>query len=420
MKTRTPIRFENYYEPYDRWFEISVHPADSGGLSFYVRDIHERKHAETLLRDADRHKDEFLATLAHELRNPLAPIRMGLEVMKIAADDPDVVAEIRDTMERQTHQLIRLVDDLLDISRITRGKLELRTATIELATVIESAVEATRPLIESLGHELVITLPENPITLEGDPTRLAQVFANLLNNAAKYTDQHGRIELAAEQHDGMVTVTVRDNGIGIPDHLLGRIFDMFIQVDRSLERRFSGLGIGLTLVKRLVEMHGGSIAVQSDGLHSGSTFIVTLPVLTAQTIQQRADAVEIPQKLTPVKRRILVVDDNEDAARTLAMMLDALGNQTRIAYNGLEAVTIAEEFRPEVIVMDIGMPGLNGYEAAERIRAAEWGGMITLIALTGWGQETDKQRSQEAGFDHHLTKPTEPAVLEALLVEIGE
>ena len=420
MSTRTSARFETHYQPYDRWFEISVYPVDEGGLAIYVRDITESKQAQVLLRDADRHKDEFLATLAHELRNPLAPIRMGLEVMKIASDDPEVVAEIRDTMERQTHQLIRLVDDLLDISRITRGKLELRTGTIALPAIIESAVEATRPLIESLGHELVVTLPEQPIILEGDPTRLAQVFANLLNNAAKYTEQNGRIELEAEMRDSNLVVMVRDNGIGIPEHLREKIFDMFVQVDRSLERRFSGLGIGLTLVRRLVEMHGGSIAVRSDGLRTGSTFTVTLPVSTAQAVQQIADEADADTPATTSKRRILVVDDNEDAARTLALMLEALGNQIRIAYNGLDAVAMAEEFRPEVIVMDIGMPGLNGYEAATRIRGTEWGRGITLIALTGWGQEADKKRSQEAGFDHHLTKPTEPAVLEALLVEIGE
>jgi PAS domain S-box-containing protein len=378
-------------------------------------DISRLKQVEEELRDADHRKDEFLAVLAHELRNPLAPIRTGLELMRLAGDDPAAIEEVRATMDRQSQQMVRLIDDLLDVSRITRGTVELRICRVELSTVIENAVETARPIIEEMGHKLDVTVPKQPIVLEADGTRLSQVIANLLNNAAKYMDRGGRIELVADRQQSTAVVTVRDSGIGIPPEMIDRIFDMFTQVDGSLERAHGGLGIGLTLVKRLVEMHDGSVEVHSAGRDQGSEFTVRLPAVVGL----------LSEPVTPIggarfeldKRRILVVDDNETAANVLAMLLKALGNEVRTAFDGLTAIDLAEQFRPDIVLLDIGMPKLNGYETARRIRAQPWGRDMVLAALTGWGQEEDKRRTREAGFDHHFVKPVEPDVLQKLLAE---
>jgi signal transduction histidine kinase/CheY-like chemotaxis protein len=369
------------------------------------------------LLDADRRKDEFLATLAHELRNPLAPIRTGLQLLRLAGGDVVTGEKARTMMERQLGQMVRLVDDLMDVSRINQGKLELRTERIDLAAVLTSAVETSRPLIEQMGHRLEVVPPPQPVMVEADLTRLAQVFSNLLTNAAKYTERGGRITLTAERHGGDVTVAVRDTGIGIAADQLPRIFEMFSQVKTALERSQGGLGIGLALVKRLVEMHGGRIEARSDGPGRGSEFVVRLPVVVeASRLQPEAGDDGSDPKTS---LRILVVDDNRDGADSLADMLGLMGGDTRTAYDGEEAVAAAVEFRPDVILLDIGLPKLNGYEACRRIRAQANGRKVVLIAQTGWGQVEDRQRTHEAGFDHHLVKPVDPAALMKLLAALS-
>jgi PAS domain S-box-containing protein len=388
------------------------------GASKVARDVTERKQAEEALREADRRKDEFLALLAHELRNPLAPLRNGLQVMRLASGDAKTVARTRDMMDRQLSHMVRLIDDLLDISRISQNKMELRRDRALLADVISSAVETARPALEAAGHKLTVSLPPEPVHLDADLTRLAQVFGNLLNNSAKYTERGGHIQLTATWEGDQVSVAVRDTGIGIPASALPTIFDMFSQVDRSIERSTGGLGIGLALVKGLVEMHGGTVEAASPGQGKGSTFTVRLPVLKYQAESPPGTPLEgLPDSDGP-KRRILVVDDNRDSADSMAMMLQLLGDEVRTAHDGIEAVELAGQFRPQVILMDIGMPKLNGYEAAQRIREQPWGRGTTIIALTGWGQEADRLRSKEAGCDGHLVKPVNLPDLEELLVEL--
>jgi signal transduction histidine kinase len=370
------------------------------------------------LTEANCRKDEFLATLAHELRNPLAPIRNALELLKHADGDLTLMEQARSMMERQLAQMVRLIDDLLDISRITRGKLNLRKERVELAAVVQSAVEASRPLIEAQAHQCTITLPPAPIYLEADPIRLAQVFANLLTNAAKYTEKRGHIWLTAERLGGEVVMSIRDTGIGIAAEHLTHIFEMFSQVAPALERSHGGLGIGLALVRGLVELHGGKVEVRSAGLGQGSEFIVRLPVVDKPVPTRREPNGNGEKSPAGPKCRILVVDDNRDAADSLALMLRLTGHEIEIAYDGLEAVQAAAAFRPDVVVLDIGLPKMNGYEAARHIREQPWGQGMALIALTGWGQEEDKRRALEVGFDHQLTKPVEAVALEKLLALI--
>ncbi|WP_088259909.1 ATP-binding protein [Fimbriiglobus ruber] len=369
------------------------------------------------LLDADRRKDEFLATLAHELRNPLAPIRTGLQLLRLSGGDVVTGDKARTMMERQLGQMVRLVDDLMDVSRINQGKIELRQERIDLAAVLSSAVETSRPLVEQMGHHLEVVLPTQPVVVEADLTRLAQVFSNLLTNAAKYTERGGRITLTAERHGGDVVVAVKDTGIGIAAEQLPRIFEMFSQVKTALERSQGGLGIGLALVKRLVEMHGGRIEARSGGLGNGSEFVVNLPVVVEASRPQPEAGDDRNAPKTSL--RILVVDDNRDGADSLADMLGLMGGDTRTAYDGEEAVTAAVEFRPDVILLDIGLPKLNGYEACRRIRAQANGRKVVLIAQTGWGQAEDRQRTHEAGFDHHLIKPVDPATLMKLLANLS-
>jgi PAS domain S-box-containing protein len=384
------------------------------GFSKILRDMTDRKRAEEALQLADRRKDVFLATLAHELRNPLAPIRNGLQIIRLT---PDRAAreQTREMMERQLGQMVRLVDDLLDISRITRNKLEMRKARIDLSGVVQSAVETARPQVEAKGHTLTVTLPPQPVYLDGDLTRLAQVFWNLLHNAAKYTEPGGRISLTAEVRGGEAVVTVQDNGIGVPASSLPRLFEMFSQVDRSLERAEGGLGIGLALVKGLTEAHGGSVEVRSEGVGHGSSFVVRLPVAPDNAAPERRAAHDVAQP--GPRHRILVVDDNRDGAASLAMLLTVLGNDTRTAHDGLEGVEMAGAFRPDLIVLDIGLPKLNGYDACRRIREQPWAKDIIIVAATGWGQEEDRRRSAEAGFDHHLVKPVDAAEVVRLLAK---
>jgi PAS domain S-box-containing protein len=395
------------------------------GASKIARDVSERTRADEALqeavdalKEADRRKDEFLALLAHELRNPLAPLRNGLQVMRLASGDAGLVAKTRDIMDRQLSHMVRLIDDLLDISRIGTNKVELRRSRVLLADVVSSAVETARPALEAAGHELTVALPPEPIYLDADLTRMAQVFGNLLNNSAKYTERGGHVWLTATRERDEVFIAIRDTGIGIPAFALPTIFDLFSQVDRSIERRAGGLGIGLALVKGLVEMHGGTVEAASPGQGKGSTFTVRLPVLECRAEPSPGTPAEEGPGSSGSKRRILVVDDNRDAAASMAMMLKLLGSEVRTAHDGLEAVALAAKYRPQVILMDIGMPELNGYEATRRIREQPWGRDLAIIALTGWGQEEDRAKSKEAGCDGHLVKPVDLADLEKLLMEL--
>jgi len=382
------------------------------GAATIGRDISLRKQAEAALQESNRRKDQFLAILAHELRNPLAPLSNSLYIAGLESVDASVRRDALDMMRRQLDQLVRLVDDLLDIARISQGKLQLRAEQVELRRVIESAIETTRQLFERASHDLTIRLPETPVPVEGDETRLAQVFANLLNNAAKYTPAGGRVSLEMRLVDGEAVVTVADSGVGIAPEALSSIFDLFTQVDDSLSRQSGGLGIGLWLVRTLVELHRGQVHANSDGLSRGSTFTVKLPLAAAD-----AQVAAAPEPLvTPaaVARRILVVDDNEDSAHSIAVVLRLKGHEIYVAHDGERAVSDAVRLRPDVALLDIGLPGLDGFQAAQRIRAA-LGQSIMLIAMTGWGRPEDRSRGRAAGFDHHLTKPVELERLDALL-----
>ncbi len=380
----------------------------------FTRDVTEQRQAEKALLDADRRKDEFLATLSHELRNPLAPIRNSLELLDRELGNEAIRKETRSVIKRQVEQMTRLVDDLLDISRVTRDKIELRKEVVDLAAIIHCALETSRPAIDSAGHHLKLSLPEHPILVQADPARLAQVFSNLLNNASKFTDPGGFIEIEAKQQGQEVVVSVRDDGIGIPCEELAHVFDMFRQVDESLEKSHGGLGIGLTLVRRLVELHGGTVNAQSEGPGRGSEFTVRLPVQRGDQQTARTQPVSVETKPIP-SFRILVVDDNRDSGRTLSMLLQIKGHEVRTADDGLEAISAAEEFRPDIILMDVGMPKLNGYEATRRIRETKFGKDIMIVALTGWGQASDVARSLEAGCSAHLVKPVDFSELERLL-----
>ena len=377
------------------------------------------------LSEADRRKDEFLATLAHELRNPLAPLRSGLHLMRQSGGEGKRAAEARDMMERQLGQLIRLVDDLMDVSRISRGRIELSRAPVPLDEVIRSAVETCCPEGDPCDNDITLRLPETPVLVDADLTRLAQVFTNLLNNAVKYSEPGRPIHVTATVDRDIVEVSVKDEGIGVaPDHLPG-IFDLFTQLDRSIEKSRGGLGIGLSLVKRLVEMHDGSVRVVSKGAGQGAEFIVSLPVLrsgpatstdatTGTDTSIEAESVPDPR----ISLRILVVDDNHDSADCLAMLLDALGHETRTVYSGEDAITMTDSFAPEVVLLDIGLPGTSGYEICRQLRQRPDGADLVIIAQTGWGQEEDRRRTQEAGFDHHLVKPVDPADLLSRLLEV--
>ena len=380
-------------------------------------DIEEQKRTEETLKAADHKKNEFLATLAHELRNPLAPIRNGLHLMRSAHSNPVAFEQIRSTMDRQLIQLVRIVDDLMDVSRINQGKLELRPTLIELAEVLRNAIEASRPLIDEMQHVLNIVISEPSVIVNADTTRLAQAFTNLLNNAAKYSDQKSSIWVTVERKGGDVLVSVRDQGIGITAEQLPRLFEMFSQAESSLERSRGGVGIGLSLVKQLVEMHGGSVQATSAGLGKGSEFIVRLPVATDALPHAKVDDEDDGTNMA-MSLRILIADDNKDAAETLAMLLKITGNETCTVYDGEKAVAAWQAFRPDVILLDIGMPNLNGYDACRCIRAQSGGKNLVIVALTGWGQVEDHKRTKEAGFDHHLVKPVDPDKLMKLLADV--
>ena len=378
----------------------------------------ERSHAEQALLAADRRKDEFLATLAHELRNPLAPLNNALQILRVAGNDADLAAKAQDMMGRQLKQMVRLVDDLLDVSRITMGKLALQKERVELHPILDDAVDTVRTLMATLNHELILDVPSEPIHLDADATRLAQVFANLLNNAAKYTDPGQPVVLRVTCGDGDVTVRIIDRGIGLAADTIPHIFEPFAQVDHSLDRSQSGLGVGLALSKRLVELHGGDIEARSGGLGKGSEFIVRLPIAAG------ADAAAVRLSQPPGGEtagccRILLADDNVDFATSMAMLLRAVGHEVRVAHDGAEALTIAEAFLPQVAFLDIGLPKMNGYDLARRLRASPVTTQAVLVAVTGWGQERDRQLAREAGFERHLVKPVAFEQIEAILKEAG-
>ncbi|HEX9147468.1 MAG TPA: PAS domain S-box protein [Candidatus Binatia bacterium] len=397
----------------DRGIVIGFRDGRPCKLSGIATDITERRRAEEERREADRRKDEFIATLAHELRNPLAPIRNVISLLQLqGSPDPDV-CRARDVISRQIDHLTRLIDDLLDVSRITSDKLELRKERVSLVEIVNLAVESSHPLIDQHHHKLSILLPGEPIYLHADKLRLAQVIMNLLTNAAKYTPEGGRITLSAEHDGAEVAVRVTDNGVGIAPDQLPQIFDMFYQADRSYEQLHGGLGIGLTLARRLVEMHGGQVEAHSAGMNQGSEFVIRVPIRGEQLAPQKEPAGA--QTTRGTAQRILVVDDYGESAETLADLLRLEGNQVEIAHDGLKAVDVAEKFRPAVVLLDIGMPKLNGYEAARKIREQPWGKNMVLIAVTGWGQEKDRNRSREAGFNAHLLKPVDYSALSKLI-----
>jgi PAS domain S-box-containing protein len=372
------------------------------------------------LRETDRRKDEFLATLAHELRNPLAPVRNALQILKMPRVDAGTVERSREMMERQVQHLVRLVDDLMDVSRVMRGKIELRREKIELASIVARAVETVQPLVDAQGHDLSVRLSSDSLLLDADPVRLVQVVGNLLTNAAKYTEPGGRIWLTAERDGDMAALQVRDNGIGVAPHMLPRIFELFVQADHAFTKAQGGLGIGLTLVKNLVELHNGIVEARSEGLGQGCEFVVKLPIV-AQALD-RDDGPKAgtqAEQLSPRSgKRLLVVDDNKDAADSLAMLLRLQGHEVRVAYSGMAAVEMTKTYTPDAVFMDIGMPGMDGHEAARRIREQPGLGKVVLAALTGWGQQEDRRRTAEAGFNHHLVKPPEPKAVEGVLAEL--
>jgi PAS domain S-box-containing protein len=422
------VRFRHFKTGEARWmtYKVLTLPDAAGrpvALATVSQDVTERKRLEDSLRrvaadlsEADRRKNEFLAMLAHELRNPLAPISHAIQALRLAESDRTSVHAATKMLERQVGQMVRLVDDLLDMSRISRGKIELRKDRIELAPIVSQAAEATRALYKSMNHELTVTLPPHPIYLDADPARLTQVVGNLLNNACKFTDSGGHVWLTVEQDRAYAVIRVRDNGIGIAADQLPRLFEMFMQVDTSQERSREGLGIGLTLVKTLVEMQDGTVEAHSEGPGRGSEFVIRLPTVAEMPRPLPRDTAAEP--LPAVRRRILVVDDNEDAAEWLATVLRLHGHETHVAYDGMEAVTTAERIRPDAVLLDIGLPRLDGYEACRRIRAQSWGRDLLLVALTGWGQDEDRQESRDAGFDAHLVKPVDDEVLLKLLASL--
>lgn len=388
------------------------------GCILVFRDVTKRREAErqrqdllTALQDADRRKDRFLATLAHELRNPLAPIRNAIQILVAQGPQDPELKWCQEVIDRQVHHMSRLLDDLFDVSRITHNKLELRKSRLDLATVIQGAVETSRPHLDQDGKELAVILPAEPIYLNADAVRLTQVFANLLNNAAKFSQPNGHIRLASERQGSDAVITVSDDGDGIAPEALPNIFETFSQGTHSLERHQEGLGIGLSLVRGLVELHGGTVEAQSDGRGKGSQFIVRLPVMLAEPAPLPTTTAEPAAK----RRRLLIADDLKDSADSLALLLRMKGHDVTTAYDGEAALLVAMEFKPEVILLDIGMPKRNGYDTCRQLRREPWTKGMVIVALTGWGQEEDRQRARDAGFDHHMVKPVNPEELNRLL-----
>ena len=415
LREQRSVSFETVSPLINRWIEVRAYPTQQG-LAVYFRDVSDRKLAEEQLRDADRRKNEFLAILAHELRNPLAPLRNGLHILKLRSDADQTVSQTVSMMDRQMTHLVRLVDDLLDVSRITRGKLELRQRKVLLTEVLDHAVESVRAFIESHRHELSIEIRARNLLVNGDPDRLAQVFSNLLLNAAKYTGAGGHITLSLDHENDEAVIAVQDNGVGIPPDALEQVFEMFSQVRSGEVHGSEGLGIGLSLVRTLVQMHCGTVSALSDGLGLGARFTVRLPRAEGPV----TSAATAPLPATQNRgQRVLVVDDNTDAAASLALLLEMEDYEVRTAADGEEAIEHARTFGPQIIFMDLAMPRLDGLEAARRIRALPRGEHVRIVALTGWGQEADRQRTRDAGMDHHLIKPVSLDALQNVLRILG-
>jgi PAS domain S-box-containing protein len=424
-RVRSDITFPVYF----KGFAVRDAHGNNLGLATITRDITEQKRSEDALRriaadlsEADHRKSEFLATLAHELRNPLAPIRTGLDLLHISGGDAATSERVHDMMERQLGHLIHLVDDLLDIARITRGKIELKKQLVDLRAIVATALETSATLIEGGGNALAVELPDEPLHIDGDVTRLVQVLSNLLNNAAKYTPSGGQVSVRAWREDGHALVAVADTGIGIPPESIGSVFEMFTQVRSSLDRAQGGLGIGLSLVRRLVELHGGRVSATSEGRGQGSTFTVKLPLSAARATEVgvAGGGSEGAAALAQRALRVLVVDDNADAAESLVELLRLLGHSTRIAHDGPQGYRMAQEFRPDLVFLDIGLPGMSGHDVARAVRRTQGLEHVVLIALTGWGAASDMTQSQEAGFDQHLTKPLSFEALEQALAAAEE
>lgn len=411
LQQQRSVSFETVSPLSNRWLEVRAYPTQQG-LTVYFRDVNDRKLAEEQLRQADQRKNEFLAILAHELRNPLAPLRNGLHILKLRADADPTVSQTVNMMDRQMTHLVRLVDDLLDVSRITRGKLELRQRKVLLTEILDHAMESVRAFIESHRHQLSVEIRARNLLVDGDPDRLAQVFSNLLSNAAKYTEAGGHITLSLDHENDEAVIAVQDNGVGIPPHALEQVFDMFSQVRSGEVRGAEGLGIGLSLVRTLVQMHSGTVRAFSDGPGRGARFTVRLPLAEEPVMSAVTAPISAVQNRV---QRVLVVDDNTDAATSLALLLRMEDYEVCTAADGEEAIEQTRTFGPQIIFMDLAMPRLDGLEAARRIRALPQGEHVRIVALTGWGQEADLQRTRDAGMDHHLTKPVSLDDLQSVL-----
>jgi PAS domain S-box-containing protein len=383
-----------------------------------IQDITEHKRIEATLHEADRRKDEFLALLAHELRNPLAPIRTGLELIRVAGDTPQAVGRVRSMMERQVSHMVRLIDDLLDVSRIASGKIVLQPVPTTLTDLVQSAVEAHRAAIDAAKIELTVVLPSEPCVIDVDPARFVQILSNVLHNASKFTPANGKIRCAAEMSVGhalpVVIITVSDTGVGISPEMLPRVFDLFAQGEAAADRAHSGLGIGLALARRLIEMHKGTITAQSDGPGEGSVFTITIPICDAAARSSRA-----PGDVRRVASRVVIIDDNDDAAHAMSMLVEELGGAARIAHDAASGLDVVQQFQPDIVFLDIGMPGTDGYEACRQLRRLPSRKRVVIVAVTGWGQPQDKQRALDAGFDAHLVKPVDPAILTRVLARDG-
>jgi PAS domain S-box-containing protein len=403
-----------------RWFEPYPTPLfdATGRLSGAINmllDITERKRAEEALQEADRRKDEFLALLAHELRNPLAPIRTGLELIRLAGDTPQSVRRVRAMMERQVSQMVRLIDDLLDVSRIASGKIVLQRAPTSVSELVHSALEAHRTAIEAAKIELTVDLPAQPVVIDVDSTRFVQVLSNVIHNASKFTPAQGKIRIGVESCGAndvpQVAITISDTGVGISPDLLPRVFELFVQADSATERTHGGLGIGLALARRLIEMHGGRIVAHSDGPGKGTALVITMPVCQADATRPSPSPIDVSH----VASRVVIIDDNQDAAHTMTMLVEQLGGSARMAHDAVSGLAAVEAFQPHMVFLDIGMPGMDGYETCRRIRRQPSGRHIVIVAVTGWGQSQDRQRALDAGFDAHLTKPVDPGALARVL-----
>lgn len=419
--TGESTRFENRAQGLNRWYDVyafRVGKPEDRHVAILFNDISQRKAAEEERQEADKRKDEFLAILAHELRNPLAPLRNGLEILKLAGStgDGELLNRACTMMERQVSHMVSLVDDLLDANRISRGLITISRKRVDLADIVRHSVESAEHAIRQQEHELTVQLPSREVYVDADAVRLTQALTNLLVNAAKYTEPGGRIALAVKRDDATVSIAITDNGAGIPPHMLNRIFDLFAQVEVAPHQPSRGLGIGLTIVKQLVEMHGGTVQAHSEGVGKGSRFTVTLPLSPERRAPGEGTMDQDPRARE--HRRVLVADDNRDAAESLATMFELLGHQVAIAYDGEQAVAEAERLQPEVLLLDLGMPRLDGLGAARRIREFPWAMTAVLIATTGWGQEQDRLASRTAGFDHHLVKPVAMSDLEKIIAEM--